>query len=476
MKKKHIICMLLALALCVALLPWAAMADSQEADAAVKVAGVSLTKEAPYYVNECTNALTYDELTDGAFNAHYDAENGVLTLQDLVIDNYNGNGIDASDGTLTLALKGTNSIRLYCTWNDTRNYNKGINADTLVIRGDGSLTFGMGSNQAFRGSCIRYGIYVDRLYMLSGRVTVEYSYDSGVWVSKELHISGGTLSVEGPGYYAFNTRSLLIAGGTLTGYTGASYSHGDDTDPCYAVMNEPEFSECGTYTIIAGSKKDGEDAVAVQQGESLKRYRYLRVTGSAVHTMADVEAAAPTCTEAGATAGRSCSVCGAVSVPQTAIPALGHTFTDTPSDRQASEATFEEPARFYVKCDVCGEVSDEITVSVGNRLYRDVAVTFDANGGMASTYSAVAESGKLAEMPGALREEHNFLGWFTQPDGGEQVTEETLLEGDCTLYAHWEEQPALRVGDVNGDGEVDNIDAALVYAYYNGKIDKFPVE
>ena len=30
------------------------------------------------------------------------------------------------------------------------------------------------------------------------------------------------------------------------------------------------------------------------------------------------------------------------------------------------------------------------------------------------------------------------------------------------------EQP-LAMGDVNGDGKVDNIDAALIYAYLNGK-------
>lgn len=50
-------------------------------------------------------------------------------------------------------------------------------------------------------------------------------------------------------------------------------------------------------------KKDGEDAVAVQQDESLMRYRYLRVTGSASHIMADVAAAASTCTEAGGDGG-----------------------------------------------------------------------------------------------------------------------------------------------------------------------------
>ena len=29
-------------------------------------------------------------------------------------------------------------------------------------------------------------------------------------------------------------------------------------------------------------------------------------------------------------------------------------------------------------------------------------------------------------------------------------------------------------GDVNGDGKVDNMDAALIYAYHNKKLPKFP--
>ena len=31
------------------------------------------------------------------------------------------------------------------------------------------------------------------------------------------------------------------------------------------------------------------------------------------------------------------------------------------------------------------------------------------------------------------------------------------------------DRPAVTLGDVNGDGRADNLDAALVYAYYNGK-------
>ena len=37
-------------------------------------------------------------------------------------------------------------------------------------------------------------------------------------------------------------------------------------------------------------------------------------------------------------------------------------------------------------------------------------------------------------------------------------------------------QAQLLAADVNGDGEVDMMDANMIVAYYNEKIDRFPVE
>ena len=375
------------------------------AEAAVTVGGVKLTKDAPYYVNGNNKALTADELTGGAYNAYYDAASRTLTLNGLEIDNYNGNGIDA-DGALTLVLKGTNSIKLWCSWNDTRNYNKGIRTNTLVIQGDGSLSFDLGSNQAFRGSCIYNGINVDELYMKSGNVTVAYSYNAGVF-AEELQISGGSLTVAGPGSHAFSARHIVIAGGTLTGYTTASISHSDWSEACHAVSSQPEFSGCGTYMIMAGNKKDGEEAVSVSRDDTLTRYRYLQITAKNVsHTPVTDPAVAATCTATGLTEGQHCAGCGAILTPRTAVNALGHTYgeyvsnndatctedgtktakcvrcdatdtvTDTgsatghsfgakASDKLASAATCTEAAKYYVQCDNCDAVSETETVTVG---------------------------------------------------------------------------------------------------------------
>lgn len=37
-----------------------------------------------------------------------------------------------------------------------------------------------------------------------------------------------------------------------------------------------------------------------------------------------------------------------------------------------------------------------------------------------------------------------FLGWFTQPDGGTQVTASTAFAANSTIYAHW-----IKTGSVN---------------------------
>lgn len=47
---------------------------------------------------------------------------------------------------------------------------------------------------------------------------------------------------------------------------------------------------------------------------------------------------------------------------------------------------------------------------------------------------------EYGELPVLSHHDRKFLGWFTQPTGGEQVTADTIFETgeDTTLYAHWE--------------------------------------
>ncbi len=96
------------------------------------------------------------------------------------------------------------------------------------------------------------------------------------------------------------------------------------------------------------------------------------------------------------------------------------------------------------------------TVSIG------VTVTFNAGEGTVDPATKVVTAGEaIGELPVSTREDGwVFIGWFTEPAAsylaagqGTQVTAETVIEEDTTVYAHWR-----LPGDVNGDGKVNNKD------------------
>ncbi len=47
--------------------------------------------------------------------------------------------------------------------------------------------------------------------------------------------------------------------------------------------------------------------------------------------------------------------------------------------------------------------------------------------------------GKLASLPTPEYDGHAFVGWFTDPDGGEPVTTDTVFTGRAIVYAHYKE-------------------------------------
>ena len=67
-------------------------------------------------------------------------------------------------------------------------------------------------------------------------------------------------------------------------------------------------------------------------------------------------------------------------------------------------------------------------------------INFDANGGEVGTASMRALSGvAIGEMPTPTRTHYNFSGWFTDKDGGTEITPESKMDrtDEITLYAHW---------------------------------------
>ncbi len=65
-------------------------------------------------------------------------------------------------------------------------------------------------------------------------------------------------------------------------------------------------------------------------------------------------------------------------------------------------------------------------------------VRFDGNGGAASaTQYDVAPNTALGELPTATRANYDFLGWFTEAEGGDKISAATKATADVTYYAHW---------------------------------------
>ena len=104
---------------------------------------------------------------------------------------------------------------------------------------------------------------------------------------------------------------------------------------------------------------------------------------------------------------------------------FGHTFegwyTDAAGgDRVTDQYVFESDATVYA------------------RWSEGYAVTFDASPGTCSPAEArTGTDGKIVELPTAIRSGYTFKGWYTDPDGGDPVTEATALSGAVKLYAHW---------------------------------------
>ena len=107
---------------------------------------------------------------------------------------------------------------------------------------------------------------------------------------------------------------------------------------------------------------------------------------------------------------------------------------------------------------VCGEMVNDryLTVSDGEIKYITAEefenylsshkITFDATGGTVSVESKLASLNMpIGELPVPSRDYYSFDGWYTEAEGGEQVTEETLMTSltDITLYAHWTHNDAI---------------------------------
>lgn len=65
-------------------------------------------------------------------------------------------------------------------------------------------------------------------------------------------------------------------------------------------------------------------------------------------------------------------------------------------------------------------------------------LTYDANGGSVSPASKTLNEGdKYGSLPTPNRSGYSFEGWYTSVSDGKKVDEKTIINGNVTIYAHW---------------------------------------
>lgn len=150
-----------------------------------------------------------------------------------------------------------------------------------------------------------------------------------------------------------------------------------------------------------------------------------------------IEAVAPTCTEAGATAGSYCRICGKTVDAPKEIPALGHDFDESiEANVTVVPATCTEKGSKTVKCSRCDATKVTETAAAGHILEKveakEATVTEEGN----IEYYKCSVCGKL----------------FADAEGKTELQPEDVVIAKLAYY---------RKGDVNLDNNISTADARL---------------
>ena len=63
---------------------------------------------------------------------------------------------------------------------------------------------------------------------------------------------------------------------------------------------------------------------------------------------------------------------------------------------------------------------------------------------------------KYGELPNPEWDGHDFLGWFTEKENGEQITTNYTPSQNITVFAHWKIRKYTITFDANGGTAISN--------------------
>ena len=352
-------------------------------------------------------------------NKNYIAVFGKLTVNDAVDVTVSGKkeptlcnpaSITCS-GNVSITNTGSNAVSGTLTVNGAK--------DVTVTTDSLSPAISDGANITCTGNV---KISNENYIAVSGKLTVNNAADVTVSGMNAPTLCNSA-SITCSGNVSITNKGSIAVSGTLT-VNGAKdvTVTADSTSP--AITSDADITCTGNVTI------SNENYIAVSGGLTVKGAADVLVSGAKAPTIngnADI----------------TCS--GTAKIVNEGVYALGNLTFNQADGRAFSVKAGETVDSLATVADV------EAGNAYGPAAHREKViyvepvcstVTFDANGGTASAESAVTEiNGKLASLPDATLEGFSFDGWFTEKDGGEEITLDKVFVADTTVYAHWTELP-----------------------------------
>ena len=315
----------------------------------------------------------------------------------------------------------------------------------------------------------RYCNYCDEL-LSSGVSHGTYTYGSWQYYSSSQHRRSGTCSDCGSGgKYEYASHS------TTAQYTQYSASQHKVTQHCDTCNSDIGSATYASHTYTYGS---WEASSSTQH----KRTKTCSLCGLSTEE---------TGTHADSNSDGQCDTCGySMSVTVTwdagtnggKINGSASVTTSVPLNTTAAAPSFTPTKTGYTfrgwyTAATGGSLYSTVTITATRTFYAQFeantyTITFDpGEGTISTTAKEVTYGDTYGELPLPVRVGYDFDGWFTEAEGGEQVTADTKVEitGNQTLYAHWTRLvsfsvtvPAVLPLVVDEDGEVHSVAASII--------------